>query len=87
MTKTRKRRVSTSKKTKSRKIKRSKKSTNENDEVNKDYSTLFSSTNISGNEFEAKLRYQIFLSLFFFKLFLATESSRKKLNRNLNLKQ
>ncbi|CBY18589.1 unnamed protein product [Oikopleura dioica] len=59
MTKTRKRRVSTSKKTKSRKIKRSKKSTNENDEVNKDYSTLFSSTNLSGNDFEAKLRDRI----------------------------
>ena len=56
MTKTRKRRISASKKTKSRKIKRSKKTLNENDEINKDYSTLFSSTNLSGNDFEAKLR-------------------------------
>jgi len=59
MTKTRKRRISASKKTKSRKIKRSKKTLNENDEINKDYSTLFSSTNLSGNDFEAKLRDRI----------------------------
>merc|ERR1712037_458803 len=59
MTKTRKRRISASKKTKSRKIKRSKKTINENDEINKDYSTLFSSTNLSGNDFEAKLRDRI----------------------------
>ena len=87
MTKTRKRRVSTSKKTKSRKIKRSKKSTNENEEINKDYSTLFSSTNLSGNDFEAKLRLGGLSNYSFFTIFLATESSRKKRNRSWNLKQ